>query len=204
MIAVFDIQHSGQPGRPNDHGGQFDLDGNGVIEHAERESALAGLYVEAATLVLRSRDVEVRILDAGEYSQRHLKACEIARERHDQHVLYIPTHVNAGGGHYALTEYDYRSFNGLKLAGAIARAFDALPGIDGHKSWPMNETTRGWRCLRGVGEPGTPSNVYATLVEPYFIDQPDHAQLASLQGSKIVGEALAAGILVYQQENAIP
>jgi N-acetylmuramoyl-L-alanine amidase len=88
--------------------------------------------------------------------------------------FYLAGHLNAGGGDYALIEY-----NPSNTAEAAARILGInlvsafKPIIHEYKIHPFAKGERGYICLAGVKCP-------AVLLEPCFIDNPKEAE--GLQG----------------------
>lgn len=197
-IVILDRQHAGKRASPNDAGAAFDLDGDGVRgEQGEREIDLTLLYGEYLAMQLVALGVEVVRYGwpgfVGDYRERHAAAIKLAKSRPTDRVLYCAIHVNAGGGAYALAEYDERSKAGKAAAVAVAAALDALPEITAGKVNGLNATERGFACVGGIY--AGPSNLSAVLLEPFFIDAPGHRALCGADGLRRVAGALCAGIV---------
>lgn len=217
MLAIFDIQHAGKPGR-KDLGAAHDIDGDGTIEAFEHEARLTPIYAAAASAILEQRGVETATFRAGTYSERHKHAGEIARA-HDGPVAYVACHLNMGGGDYSLCVSDYRSGGGAKLSEAMAKAleehlapagvarsltgvtgsqarpsgrhgaaWDAMPKYQGAQHWP-----RPWSTVSGIY--AGPGNLSGVCFEPVFMDS--HAHLLCPDGLSMIGLALADGLFAY-------
>lgn len=186
MLVVLDRQHLGKPSKPGDHG---------AIYGALRETDLTDGYIAAARASLERHGHDVQVLAEGEYGPRQRSAVALARLRRDR-VAYVACHVNAGGGTYALAEYDERSEGGCELAHAVAALKQrGLPGITAQRTAPLGPGSRGWVCIAGIY--AGPPNLSGVIFEPGFIDAPSHAPLWTAAGLVQVGEALAAGCMAW-------
>jgi hypothetical protein len=217
MLAIFDIQHAGKPGK-RDLGASHDLDGDGLVEANEHEARLTPLYVKGARAMLEPSGVRVEVLEDGAYSTRHRRAAELAKE-HGGPVAYVACHLNAGGGDYGLVCYDYRSGNGSTLATELARKlrkrlaehgvrrvltgatapakrpsgslgvrWDLLPKYNGATLWP-----RPYSTIQGIYK--GPANLSGVCFEPVFMDS--HAHVLDEAGLELLGRCLASGLLSY-------
>ena len=200
MIVIFDRQHYGKPGK-NDQGAGFDLDGDGRIETQERETQLTPLYYLPAKKRLEALGHEVVVLDAGWYSARHAKANQIAKSNPRSSVAYFACHVNAGGGSYAALIHDARSRGGVRLARTMGNVLTdyGLTGIKRvrvAKGTPTNGWERGLATIKGIY--AGPANISGVCLEPYFLDNPAHHYLASVQGGKEIAEALVDGLVLWE------
>ena len=183
MLVILDRQHGQKaPGRPFDPGATF-----GTL----RETDLAAAYVDAAAAILREHGHDVELLSHGPYEDRHDAAVALAR-RHGGRVAYVAAHVNAGGGTYALVEYDARSIRGAQLADVVAGELRCLPGILASRTRGLSAGERGFVCIDGIY--AGPAGLSAVLFEPGFIDAPAHASLWTPDGLARVGRALAMGL----------
>jgi len=200
-LALFDIQHVGRPSRPGDLGAACDLDGDGVVEPDEREVALVRQYVAEARTRLEAAGVRVVVLEHGEYRERHAQAGEEARGA--RRAAYVACHVNAGGGDYGLVVFDGRSVLGRALADRLCEALVMRcrpPLTRAVTSWTASASDaspypRAWSCIQGIYR--GPAGLSGCLYEPFFLDRPDHAALATEDGLRRVGAALAAGVLAH-------
>ena len=197
MIAIFDRQHFGKPGR-SDVGAAYDVDQDGHVEWQEQEIHLTPLYYEPAIEALTAAGHRCHLLDQGWYRDRHQLAIQISKRYPGQPTAYIACHVNAGRGDYAAGIHDWRSRGGARLAEAIAASLgDAgLPGVE--RSLVRSASrTNGWR--RGLstieGIIVGPAWLSGLCFEPYFLDNPDHAGCATPEGGALIGQALARGLI---------
>lgn len=203
-LAILDIQHTGRASRPGDMGAGADLDHDGQVEPDEREVAIVRAYVDVARARLEGMGIEVLVLDQGEYSERHARAAAAAeaRPRRDR-AAYVACHLNAGQGDYGLVLYDHRSTGGRRLAESVAWELGAQlrpPLRRVVTSWTGAPTQsppypRAWACLRGIYD--GPAELVGVLVEPAFVDRPDHAPLTTGDGPRRIGEALALGVSAW-------
>jgi hypothetical protein len=198
MIVIFDRQHYGKPNRPNDLGAAVDLDGDGQIATGEREAMLTPYYYGPAKAMLEEMGHTVYVLDAGWYSDRHKRACEIAANNPGMRVAYLACHINAGGGDYAVMIHDERSGGGSALANHLSAAIydHNLTGIRRslvRAASADNAWKRGYTTIKGIYS--GPANISGVCLEPFFIDRPDHQWLASVQGGKALASALVDGLV---------
>ncbi len=173
MIVIFDRQHYGKPGKPNDRGAAVDLDGDGVISDQEQEANITPLYYLPAKAELERQGHSVYVLDSGWYGDRHKQANAIAAQNRDKKVAYIACHINAGKGDYAVFIHDARSKGGTGLANALAAAFQGA-GINGIRrnlvraASADNEWKRGYSTISGIY--AGPANIAGVCLEPFFLD----------------------------------
>ncbi len=206
MIVIFDRQHYGKPGR-SDLGAAYDVDADGDIGWQEREANLTPMYYEPAIAMLQAAGAVVHVLDSGWYHERHAEACRISRANPVEPVAYIACHVNAGGGDYAAVIHDARSRRGEDLAESLALALgeSRLPVARSivRPAKASGSWRRAFTTIKGVyaGTPESPSTPWLCGVcfEPYFLDQPDHASLATREGGRRIAQALATGLLRWGQ-----
>lgn len=190
FLAFLDVQHAGRPSRPGDLGAQG------------REVPAVRQYVAACRAALEAAGVRVVVLEAGEYAARHAAVCEMARTERPDRAAYLACHLNAGGGDYGLVLHDARSRAGKVLAETVAWEMGAglcPPLRRVVTSWTSSEASapypRAWGCLRGVWQ--GPACLTGALVEPAFLDRPEHAALLEPAGLVTVGRTLARGVLAY-------
>lgn len=189
MITILDIQHAGRASRPSDMGAAYDLDGDGHVgEAGEREVDLVRGYVEAARSALTRCGHTVAVLTDGEYGTRHAEAIRLAKTANK--AVYLACHVNAGRGRYALVRPDSRSTGGARFARTLLRHLEGVAELPTGKLWPMGPTDRGWSCIDGIYD--GPAWLCGVLVEPGFIDSPQHRRLWTPAGLVEVGTAIAA------------
>jgi N-acetylmuramoyl-L-alanine amidase len=183
MLVILDRQHGDRRnGRPFDPGATF-----GPL----RETDLCDAYIAVAAEVLRSRGHEVETFTTGPYDLRHSRAVSLARG-FGVRVAYVACHVNAGGGSYALVEYDARSRGGTALAEALAEKLGTLPEVTAGKTKALSPGARGFVCIDGIYS--GPANIAAALVEPGFVDTEAHAELWTPAGLQRIGTAIALAV----------
>ena len=184
MIVFLDRQHVGKPNNWDDVGAVSPTD--------ITEVWLTQQYIQHAEWRLRDLGVDVCVLSDGTYSERHERVNTYARG-HDKSV-YIACHINAGGGTYCATFYDYRSVKGESLAECINRKMGQRCQIENTKALkakPDDWTKNAYYTIKGVGQP------VAVCFEPFFIDSDVHTHLLTQDGLKAVGLGLADGIKLY-------
>lgn len=205
-VVILDRQHAGKRASPNDAGAAFDFDGDGVKgEQGEREIDLTLLYGEFLATELAAVGVEVVRYGwpgfTGDYHERHAAAVKLAKGRPGDRFLYCALHVNAGGGLYALVEYDERSTKGKAAAEKVAAALDAkLPEVSAGKVNGLKATERGFACIDGIY--AGPSNLSAILLEPGFIDAAAHRPLWTPDGLHRLAAALCDGVVAALHPSA--
>lgn len=197
MIVIFDRQHYGKPGKPADRGAAYDLDGDGVVESQEQEANITPLYYLPAKAELERLGHSVYLLDSGWYPDRHKQANAIATQNAGKRVAYVACHINAGGGSYSAVLHDERSRGGAGLASAVSNALllASLSGVTKHLvhgSSATNVWKRGFTTIAGIYS--GPSNIAGICFEPFFLDNPKHQWLATVEGGQAVGKALAIGL----------
>lgn len=212
---ILSIDHTGRPSRPGDMGAAYDLDGDGVKgENGEREVDLVLAYVAVARKYAESKGIRTVVLDDGEYGARHITAIAKAREFPTIRWAYLACHVNAGGGTYGLIRPDHRSHGGAALALSLALNLRA-PEIDRVRTDPLYPGantakmagrdvstpdkvgwwTRGWSCIDGIY--AGPANLAGVLVEPFFLDSPEHRPLTTPEGLTRIGRLLVDGVAAW-------
>jgi len=192
VVVYLDRQHSGKPGRKaGDRGAAVDLDGDGTIGIDEREAMLTARYLLACEAALLEAGHTVIPISDGWYSDRHARVNQYAGGFDCQQV-YVAAHLNAGKGDYGAVFWDHRSRSGPELASRIARQIRMVaPEINGVKTIaakPDDWTRAAFATIAGVVQP------VAICFEPFFMDQPSHADLSSRSGLAAIGRGLAAGI----------
>ena len=206
-LLILDRQHAGKRHHPTDMGAQADIDQDGQVEAWEREADLTPVYGVACADLVRARGVECQIIDpagAGrraDYSERHAQAREIASHRRGP-IAYAAMHLNAGGGSYGLVGYDPRSQSGRQLAEAIGAGLESIPVLSGvHVVALERQWSRGIGTIRGIYS--GPTNICGVLLEPLFLDCPEHQAYIVDGGLAAVGQAIGRGVLDYfEQANA--
>jgi hypothetical protein len=202
VIVILDRQHIGKPNR-NDLGAGADLDGDGEVSNDEREANLTIKYIEAAAAYLMDRGHIVYILDSGYYSDRHRRACDIARSAPTQKAAYVACHLNAGGGDYAVTIHDSRSRGGKSLAECVAESMkqaagEWIPRSLVRPSSPDGSWSRAFNTIGGIYS--GPASLSGICFEPAFMDCELHRPLLTEAGLVVLGRALAIGCLRWAGE----
>jgi len=200
-LLILDRQHAGKRSRPDDMGAAADIDGDGTIQADEREANLTPVYGEACAALVRRSGASSLVLDPAatgprmDYSERHTWACGIAAGRGGQ-VAYAAMHLNAGGGSYGMIGYDQRSRRGRRLADAIGAQLRTIPVLSRvHVVALAGQWAHGLGTIRGIYR--GPPNLCGVLLEPLFIDHPEHQRYIAAGGLVLVGEAIARGVLDY-------
>jgi len=187
-IVFLDRQHVGNPRNFKSQGASH----NGAIE-----AHLTGLYLHYAEWKLRELGIDVVTISDGTYEERHKRVNDYSKGFNK--AVYIAAHVNAGGGEYCASFYDYRSANGLTLANAInhfmsrwiENIFSSPSSTKAIAASPNDWTKNAYYCIKGIGAP------VSICFEPFFIDSPAHIDLLSEDGLETIGIALAHGIKKY-------
>lgn len=202
-IVILDRQHAGKPDAMGDTGTSGDLNQNGRLDWAERESTLtllSGHYYAAE--ILRASNVDVIPVSDGTYRQRHERVNGYLRNVKGPHI-YVALHFNGSDNpkaDYGSIFYDHRSGAnaGPRLAALIARALQAqapeLGDVRAIAAKPTDWTKNAYHTIRDIGP------AIAICYEPAFLTSPKHAPLLGAEGLPRVGRALAQGILSYLQE----
>lgn len=201
------IQHRPWSG---DYGAVADLDGDGKIEEGERETDMVRGYVSHCARCLALERLQVAVIDPARDDTwpRRYSAVHASLQPHTG--VYVACHANAGGGDYGLVQHDTRSRLGEATARVMAYHLGELAELAsakvrgvyddrytrvgsewrdemGRRSWLY----RGFGCIKGIYPH---RNIHAVLVEPFFLDRHEHHELATEDGLKRVGEAVAAGL----------
>jgi len=187
-IIVLDRQHVGKPSH-DELGAWGDYDFDGIPDMVEQEAIMTAKYGLAAEIRLRELGHRVITMGDGRYEDRHERAKAYKAD------VYVAMHVNAGKGDYGLCIYDSRSAGGKKLAdlvsGDLLKQCPELSRTVAAWTAPTGSPyPRAWNTIKGVYD-GKPVGL---CFEPFFIDRPEHRQLASAEGLARVGFALAEGI----------
>lgn len=201
-IFIFDRQHVGKPGR-RDLGAGADLDGDGDIENDEMEANLTPVYIRAAKERLETMGHTVYVFESGRYSERHVRANQIARENPDEMVGYIACHLNAGGGNYSAFFYDQRSPGGKRFAESLSRQMTGaqLSGVDRHivRGCSKNEWKNAFYTIKDIWN--GPGNISGACAEPVFMDNEDHQAHLTAAGLRIIGRALADACVLWAESD---
>jgi len=201
MFVLFDHQHRGKPTRPDDVGAAVDLDGDGRIAADETEIwHTEGIISETQLALLQlSRPIVSALLCNGLYGRRHDQANGIAtRADRGDPFAYLACHVNAGRGDYGLIAYDYRSPRGQLLAELIGEQLanlSELSDVRVEPASPENDWSRAYHTIDGIYQ--GPRNICGICLEPFFLDTPAHRTLATVQGLRRIGYAVAAGLVAF-------
>lgn len=185
MRVILDRQHLGKPSKPNDHGAV-----NGEL----RETDLTSAYIEHARDAILEAGGTVYTITDGEYGDRHKRAVAWAKQGSGP-CAYVACHINAGGGKYALTEHDARSAGGKSLAWSVVTETAKMAGIVGGKVVALKDGERGLVCIDGIY--AGPAGMSGIIYEPGFIDFAGHADLWTPAGLRLVGQALAKGVMAW-------
>lgn len=205
MIVICDRQHAGKPDRGPGAGRPEDM---GAVMHgaadARYEADITLAYITEAAALLRAAGAVVHVIDPLttpprlSYVARHERAKSVARANPDRPVLYLACHMNAGGGDYALCQHDERSKAGRRAADAIGAALaDRLPVSRVLIRPTSGDWSRGAPCIAGIYT--GPANICAVLVEPLFLDRPEHVACLETDGVKRIAQAIAVGALAWGQ-----
>ncbi len=198
-LLIWDRQHAGKRSRPSDMGAAADVDGDGRIATWEREAELTPRYIQPGIVEAEVWGLESKLIDplgAGlqaDYPQRHREAVSLAQGR--PRAAYLACHLNAGGGDYALVGHVPRSTLGRALAEAIATELElSIPVISRCRVEALEgRWARGLPTIRGALAPGLPG-LAGVLLEPLFLDAPEHQAYIHEGGLTAVGQAIARGV----------
>lgn len=180
MKIVLDYQHINKPHNPKDPGA--------TMGHLQEIDCTIG-YMNELRMKLQAAGHTVFFGLSGTYSERHKFVNE--RIKPD---LYLAGHINAGGGRYALLELDHRAgFRTKNIAGHIADELVTGLPVSKCETRFLKSGDRGFSCIGGV-------NASAILLEPLFIDTPEHLSILTNDLDKI-GHAIFMGIQKYVLNN---
>jgi len=167
-----------------------------AVQECERDLVLR--YGTVLAIALAAEGIAVRCLFEGGYRDR--------QETAGLPDCYLSLHCNAGRGDYSLTVYESGDADAGALSEHISRSLADLPelrrsirGIWDSDRKP-GETSHGAVVFGDRGRDAvrfTPAEVPAVLVEPFFIDQPDHAGLRTQEGLERVAAAVARGVIAW-------
>jgi len=165
-LVILDRQHVGKPNRISDLGASF-IDDDGIRQFEAIETAR---YIHEIELECRRQGFDVIVMSDGSYRERHGRV-NYYKNQYDGLVMYFACHINAGGGRYGCSFYDFRSSSGEKLARHIADECSVL-GYDWKsiECRPNNWTKNAFYTIKGVAP-------VAICFEPYFIDNPCHRKI---------------------------
>ena len=181
------LAHIGKPSMPQDKGAVWD-DGTTAIYESVESLMFAGLLVEA---VYNSgyQDVVPFVYGDGDYSVRAQRANLIDTRFKPEASVYLSPHLNAGSGDYSLILYDGRSQKSEDLAEFVQRQWQEIEGMPPVRIKPVNMGDRGFVIVRFTKMP-------ALILEPFFLDNPDHRQLL-FELYPMVVQATFEGILNF-------
>lgn len=198
-LLIWDRQHAGKRSRPADMGAAADMDGDGRIAVWEREAELTPRYIHAGSVEAEGWGLDSQVIDplgAGlqaDYPQRHRDAVTLAHGR--EWAAYLACHLNAGGGDYGLIGHVPGSALGRALAEAIATELElAVPVISRCRVEALEgRWVRGLPTIQGAASPKV-TGLAGVLLEPLFLDAPEHQAFILQDGLTVVGQAIARGV----------
>ena len=172
---VLDVQHLGKPNKPADRGASYG---------GYQEADLVLKYATLAFQELTARGYETFLITSGTYAERHAWVNKHGID------LYLACHLNAGGGSYSLVEFYYDAGRRTReIAKIMADNFKAILGTSDGKVWEIAKDGRGAVCLKNT----RPS---AMLLEPLFIDNEKHLQIA-VENPELIAKAMVETIVGY-------
>lgn len=200
-LVIWDRQHAGKRSRPSDMGAAADVDQDGQVEVWEREAELTPSYIGPGLSQVRELGADAHLIDplgAGlqaDYPPRHAQAAHLAQPR--LWAAYLACHLNAGAGNYGLVGYDPDSPGGRLLAQHIADELErSIPVISRCRVEALTgRWARGLPTIQGILR--GPQQLSGVLVEPLFIDAPEHQAYMTAGGLVEVGRALARGAVAW-------
>lgn len=160
---VLDVQHMGKPHRPDDRGA--------VSANSDYESDLALKYALCIRTRFMKEGFKTFLMTHGTYQERHVWANTYCDSKTS---LYLACHINAGGGSYPLIEHTETAMEQTRaIAKLIAKKFDDLSQdyFSPAQIWKIAKKERGWGCI-------SDTNMSALLLEPLFIDNSYHLEVA--------------------------
>lgn len=173
----------------------------GVVVGSRREIDVATIYTlgDGGTWrgllgELEDRGYPVHRITPGPYADRQAEAAELAAAHPGDRCVYLQSHVNAGGGRYALVEHDRASEWGQAAAELLAEALGELSEVSIGKVASIGPGERGWICIDGIRPLPT---TFALLLEPGFLDTPAHDPLWGFEGLRHVARQVAIGLDRY-------
>ena len=164
-----------------------------------RETDLVDLYFAAMKTALESAGVKVRILDSGAYRKRNARARYIAAKNSDMRIVHVYGHVNSADppGAYGAYFHHPKSRNGKAVCQSIAGCFEGWEAFD--RVRVFSATYSSWRAPYNILRESytAPPNLCGVLLEPFFIQHPDHQEFTTEIGAERLGTAIAAGLIKY-------
>lgn len=156
------------------------------------EARLVRALRSLVAVELVAAGLSVAIVPDGPYHERHAWVRERQRGARER-GLYLQLHGNAGGGTYALCEYDVQSEEGRRAAQCIVADLARRPQITAGQVRALESGMRGYTCIQGIWPVRACA---AVLVEGAFLDAPSHAALWG-EGMQAQAQAIAAGCLAW-------
>ena len=200
-LAILDLGHLGKRSRGGDLGAQADMNHDQELTPDESEALFALEYMGAALTGLGRAGHDTLGWARGDYAFRHQRARSEAK-RARRPAVYVQNHLNIGAA-YGLVCYDHRSSKGQRLAYLVAGALDQLvPELEDIRveaATPDGPWKNALHCIDGVH--GTPEIIPGICYEPASLDR--HRILLAGDGPIRIGQALAAGIHAYFQEQLL-
>lgn len=132
------------------------------------------------------------------YSRRCGYGLSLAKSRRHTSAIVLHLHFNAGGGRYGLVVSDARAPREQFAAAALVAALGRWGGAA--LSEVKNATDENFPRARGLhdatweGAAGLGLQVSSFVLEPAFVDQPQHAGLLSDGGLEQLARWIAAGL----------
>lgn len=175
-LIVLDLGHVGRTsGKPP------------AIGLGHREDVCVVQYAAACARVLLEAGCTVELAGAGAYPARRRAARDAGAS------AYLNLHCNAGGGDYGLVLHSDGDRAG-RLSREVASALrSALPEVRRWLAEPAGPPRWSDATLSLVSGTACP----ALVVEPGFLDRPEHRPLWTPDGLRRVGEALATGVIAW-------
>lgn len=199
LYVLFDIQHAGNPHQPNSRGASGDIDGDGQHDLWEREAELTPFYAGAAQVELAHEGIFSAMLPWGlqSYEARADAARRLVTYISPAQVLVCLCHLNAADGTHDYSAVFWSDRDQQGAAEALGHELGQLPqvakGVARQARPEPHWTHRAHHQLAFYATQGVP----AVLLEPWFVDNPTHAPLASPEGAQSVGRAIARGIKAW-------
>lgn len=193
MNFYFILGHDPHPGAV------FDPDGAGPLPEVV-EVALARQYMEKAQEVLSNLGHPVFVMAKNSSIARREEALALSQAQHDPPGLIVEFHVNSAEqpGSYGAVFSDARSSRGAEAAHLIADSLHRamIIPVKSVTSIPQNKLSgRAWTCINFAWE--APATVSAILLEPFFINQVNHAAFREIAGLTLIGTAIAEGLHAF-------
>ena len=133
------------------------------------------------------------------YRHRCLSGVAAANAQGFTSCLVLHLHLNAGGGNYAAAIHHPGEASTPRWAAAIETALAAVPGIKRRReqstvaAFPRADGLVQAAWAAGRSHPSV--RVHAIVLEPAFLDQPDHWRHLSDGGLDVLADAITAGLV---------